>query len=116
MAVYGPNGHRRPDRFIFDSFPGAGQALAPRLLAAFGADRDQLSVRRTNSDVVGNRSGNRVEWEESASSLPAWPTRSFLRQSFHEFVRAIQRSPDLFEREFAVREERQKKARARAAA
>jgi transposase len=34
--------HQHPDRFIFDSFPGAGQALAPRLLAAFRANRDQL--------------------------------------------------------------------------
>ena len=28
-----------PDFVIFDSFPGAGPALAPRLLAAFGAQR-----------------------------------------------------------------------------
>src|ERR1035441_8224298 len=30
-----------PDFAIFDSFPGAGPALAPRLLAAFGSQRDR---------------------------------------------------------------------------
>ena len=29
-----------PDFIIFDSFPGAGAALAPRLIAAFGTCRD----------------------------------------------------------------------------
>jgi hypothetical protein len=28
---------KHPDFFIFESLPGAGQALAPRLLAAFGS-------------------------------------------------------------------------------
>src|SRR5262249_23246655 len=32
---------QHPDRQIFDSLPGAGPALAPRLLAAFGADRER---------------------------------------------------------------------------
>ncbi len=35
---------KHPDRLIFDSFPGAGPALAPRLTAAFGADRDRFSA------------------------------------------------------------------------
>ena len=30
-----------PDFFIFESLPGAGSALAPRLLAAFGSQRDR---------------------------------------------------------------------------
>ena len=29
------------DRFIFDSLPGAGPQLAPRLLVAFGSDRSR---------------------------------------------------------------------------
>ena len=33
---------KHPDAVIFESFPGAGDALAPRLLAAFGADRERL--------------------------------------------------------------------------
>jgi transposase len=31
-----------PDRAIFQSFPGAGKALAPRLLAAWGSDRQRF--------------------------------------------------------------------------
>src|SRR5277367_2696768 len=33
-----------PDRFLFDNLPGAGPALAPRLLTAFGTDRDRFEV------------------------------------------------------------------------
>src|SRR5262249_30398593 len=36
--------HKHPDRLIFESLPGAGPVLAPRLLAAFGADRDRWSL------------------------------------------------------------------------
>src|ERR1700678_3761255 len=32
-----------PDFFIFQSFPGAGAALAPRLLAALGSQRDRYA-------------------------------------------------------------------------
>jgi hypothetical protein len=28
-----------PDHFLFESFPGAGEQLAPRLLSLFGSDR-----------------------------------------------------------------------------
>lgn len=34
-----------PDFAIFDSFPGAGPALAPRLLAAFGSQRERFLER-----------------------------------------------------------------------
>jgi hypothetical protein len=32
-----------PDLFIFQSLPGAGTALAPRLLAALGSQRDRYA-------------------------------------------------------------------------
>jgi hypothetical protein len=32
-----------PDFFVFQSFPGAGAALAPRLLAALGSQRDRYA-------------------------------------------------------------------------
>ena len=35
---------QHPDRVVFESFPGAGKVLAPRLLAAFGADRDRFQT------------------------------------------------------------------------
>ena len=33
---------RHPDRHIFQSFPGAGAALAPRLIAAFGMEPERF--------------------------------------------------------------------------
>ena len=33
-----------PDFLIFDSFPGAGAAMAPRLIAAFGTCRDRYQT------------------------------------------------------------------------
>ena len=36
---------KHPDTFIFDSLPGAGPAFAPRLLAAFGSDRQGCNPR-----------------------------------------------------------------------
>jgi transposase len=74
-----------PDFPIFDSFPGAGPALAPRLLAAFGSLRDRYAVA---SDVqkfsgiapVMERSG-KSEWVHFRRACP-----KFLRQTFHEWA------------------------------
>jgi len=41
---------KHPDRPLFESLPGAGAALAPRLLAAFGADRDRFQSARRSSN------------------------------------------------------------------
>jgi hypothetical protein len=38
-----------PDFFIFESLPGAGAALAPRLLAALGSQRDRYDSADTRS-------------------------------------------------------------------
>jgi transposase len=53
-----------PDFFIFASLPGAGAVLAPRLLAAFGSQRDRYSCAdevQTYSGIapVTERSGKR---------------------------------------------------------
>ena len=42
-----------PDFFIFESLPAAGAALAPRLLAALGSQRDRYG----NADEVQKHSG-----------------------------------------------------------
>jgi len=75
-----------PDSFIFDSFPGAGQNLAPRLLTAFGTDRDRYANAvdiQTYSGIapVVERSGKQewIHWR--------WACPKFIRQSFHEFAR-----------------------------
>lgn len=75
----------RPDFAIFDSFPGAGPALAPRLLAAFGSQRDRyLSATdlQTFSGIapVTERSG-KSEWVHVR-----WACPRFLRQTFHEWA------------------------------
>jgi transposase len=74
-----------PDFAIFDSFPGAGPALAPRLLAAFGSQRDRyLSAADvlTFSGIapVTERSG-KSEWVHVR-----WACPRFLRQTFHEWA------------------------------
>jgi transposase len=74
-----------PDFFIFDSLPGAGAVLAPRLLAAFGSQRDRYSCAdevQTYSGIapVTERSGKR-KWVHFR-----WACPKFLRQSFHEWA------------------------------
>jgi transposase len=73
------------DSNLFGSFPGAGPALAPRLLSAFGSDRsrfDDASQLQQLSGIapVTQRSGKAlwVHWRLACSK--------FLRQTFHEFA------------------------------
>jgi transposase len=73
------------DFFIFASLPGAGAVLAPRLLAAFGSQRDRYSCAdevQTYSGIaaVTERSGKR-KWVHFR-----WACPKFLRQSFHEWA------------------------------
>jgi len=74
-----------PDFAIFDSFPGAGSALAPRLLAAFGSQRERFQSAadlQTFSGIapVTERSG-KSEWVHVR-----WACPRFLRQTFHEWA------------------------------
>ena len=76
---------QHPDRSLWDSFPGAGPVLAPRLLAALGADRkryENASQVQQCSGIapVTARSGQQhwVHWR--------WACPKFLRQTFHEFA------------------------------
>jgi len=73
------------DADIFRSFPGAGAALAPRLLAAFGTDRSRLESAgqvQTYSGIapVMVRSGKTHQVRRR------WACNKFLRQTFHEFA------------------------------
>src|SRR5215469_12231181 len=74
-----------PDFFIFESLPGAGAVMAPRLLAAFGSQRDRYrsaAELQTYSGIapVTERSGKR-KWVHFR-----WACPKFLRQSFHEWA------------------------------
>lgn len=73
------------DAPIFQSFPGAGAAMAPRLLAAFGTDRqaiDSAESMQTSSGIapVTKRSG------KSCTVHRRWACPKFVRQTFHEFA------------------------------
>ena len=79
---------QHPDAAIFQSFPGAGQVLAPRLLVAFGSQRDRFANANEIQSYSGiapviTRSGN----SESIHFRRASP--KFLRQTFHEYAAAF---------------------------
>lgn len=74
-----------PDAAIFASLPGAGAALAPRLLTAFGSQRERWSDAGQLATFTGiapiiKRSG------KQSLTLFRRAAPKFLRQSFHEFA------------------------------
>jgi transposase len=76
---------QHPDAPIFQTLPGAGPVLAPRLLSALGSDRSRYQSAAEFQQYVGiapvtRRSGKSetVQWR--------WGCPKFLRQSFHEFA------------------------------
>ena len=74
-----------PDFFIFESLPGAGAALAPRLLVAFGSQRE----RYANAEEVQAYTGIAPVTERSGKKKWIhfrWACPKFLRQTFHEWA------------------------------
>ena len=76
---------QHPDRGLFENLPGAGEQLAPRLLSAFGSDRDRFPSAGEALTFFGvapitERSG-KTTWIHFR-----WACPKFLRQSFHEFA------------------------------
>jgi len=78
---------QHPDAFIFDSLPGAGPTIGPRLLSAFGTDRDRYPEAKDVQTFAGiapviERSGKHcwTHWR--------WNCPKFLRQTFHEFAKS----------------------------
>ena len=74
-----------PDFAIFDSFPAAGPVFAPRLLAAFGEQRERYAdaaeaQKYSGIAPVTKRSGNStwVHWR--------WKCPTFLRQTLVEWA------------------------------
>jgi len=77
---------QQDDRVIFDSLPGAGPQLAPRLLAAFGINRDKYNSAAELQKYAGvapviEQSGQKswTHWRYSCTK--------FLRQTFVECKR-----------------------------
>ena len=75
-----------PDAPIFESFPGAGSQLAPRLLTAFGTDRARIESPEQMS-VISGVAPIRIASGKSSVTVKRWACSKFLRQSFHEFAR-----------------------------
>jgi transposase len=74
-----------PDYALFSALPGAGPSLAPRLLAAFGEQRERFAgahelQKYSGIAPVTERSGNKswVHWR--------WQCPTFLRQTFVEWA------------------------------
>ena len=74
-----------PDAPLFSSLPGAGDVLAPRLLAAFGTDRN----RHASAEEVQQYSGIAPVTKRSGKTRLVHRRLAcpkFLRQTFHEFA------------------------------
>jgi transposase len=74
------------DHGIWASFPGAGPALAPRLAAGWGTQRDRFE----SSDAMAAYSGIAPVKQASGRSVwihMRWACPKFLRQTFHELAR-----------------------------
>jgi Transposase/Transposase IS116/IS110/IS902 family len=74
-----------PDYGIFSSLPGAGPAMTPRLIAAFGTQRERYATASAIQCYAGiapvtETSGKQkwVHWR--------WACPKFLRQTFHEWA------------------------------
>lgn len=79
-----------PDHFIFTGLPGGGPALAPRLLALFGDDRDRFDSAEQVQIVTGiapliESSGKKTKQSPGVVHF-RWACPKFVRQSVHEFA------------------------------
>ena len=72
---------------LFDSLPGAGKVMAPRLAVAFGRDK----TRYESADEMQRYSGIAPVIEQSGRhswTHARWGYPKFLHQTFHEFAQA----------------------------
>ena len=77
--------NQHPDAHLFTNLRGAGDALAPRLLCAFGSQRD----RWNDADELGSFSGIAPVTIKSGKARGVYRRRAcpkYLRQTFHEFA------------------------------
>ena len=74
-----------PDDKIFRALPGAGDALVPRLIAAFGSDRDRYDsaedIQRQSGIAPVTRQSGKTRHVSRRYACP-----KFLKQTFHEFA------------------------------
>lgn len=75
------------DQKIFDSFPGGGVVMAPRLAAAFGTDRSRFS-NAAEIQMLSGIAPVKISSGKKSSTHARFRCPKFLRQSFHEFAEA----------------------------
>jgi len=76
---------KHPDAPLFTALPGAGKAMAPRLLTAFGSDRG----RYASAEEIASFSGIAPVTKQSGKSRKVhrrFACPKFLLQTFHEFA------------------------------
>jgi transposase len=76
---------RHPEKDLFDNLPGAGPVIGPRLVVAFGRDRQRYG----GSEDLQQLSGIAPVTEKSGRSCWThwrWAASAFLRQTFHEYA------------------------------
>ncbi len=78
------------DGEIFNSFPGAGSALAPRMLVAFGTDRDRYRDAAEVQQHVGIAPVT-IASGKSRYVARRWACSSFLQSTFQEFANCSRR-------------------------
>jgi len=74
-----------PEKVLFDGLPGAAAVLAPRLLVAFGTDRQRYASAQEMECYSGiapvTEASGQSQWVHFR-----WACPKFLRQTFHEFA------------------------------
>lgn len=74
-----------PDFAIVDSFPGVGQALAPRLIASLGTQRerfaDAASIQSYSGIAPVREASGKREWVHAR-----WACPKFVKQTFQEWA------------------------------
>jgi transposase len=93
---------QHPDQPIFHSLPGAGEALGPRLAAAFGTDRHRYQsaeeIQKFSGVAPVTESSGKMHWVHWRLACP-----KFMRQTFHEFA-AASRTKSLWARAYYERQ------------
>ena len=76
---------QHPDAALYVGLPGAGDVLAPRLLAAFGDDRGRMDSAAAMQCLSGIAPVTRSSGKRRTVQR-RWACAKFLRQTFHEFA------------------------------
>lgn len=80
-----------PDKNIFDSFPGSGKALGPRLAAAWSSDRNRYesaaSVQKYSGIAPITKASGKTKIVVRRLACP-----KFMLQTFHEFANCSRKS------------------------